>query len=129
MKALAERTEFHFTELRAVATAAAAREAAAATEAAEQLTDALLTMQRRREIAREIASQRASDRIAALLADAQLAGDLKGDIATINVGVGVPVLTEARRAELMEKKQASIARQLAQEAALGTAGGGAARSA
>ena len=46
------------------------------------------------------------------MADARLAGELKGDSLTVSATANANghVLTEERRAELMAKKQASIAR-------------------
>ena len=72
-----------------------------------------LTMQERREIACAIArdiTARASDRLAAILADARLAGELKGDSLTVSATASANgnVLTEERRAELMEHRRKAL---------------------
>jgi hypothetical protein len=75
-------------------------------------TATTLNMQRRREILAEIAENKLAkdaDRINAVLADAKLAGELNGICVTVSAtgAAGGFVMTEERRAELIEKKRQS----------------------
>lgn len=71
----------------------------------------VLTLAKKRELLHAFATDRKlkpEQRMRAIELDAKLAGELKGDAATASVTVNNHVLTEARRAELIEMRRAAM---------------------
>ena len=76
----------------------------------------VLALAKKRELLAGFATARkldVKDRMRAIELDARLAGELKGDAATFNVGVRVNTMTEDERAELMAMKRRAIEQQRA----------------
>lgn len=78
----------------------------------------VLALAKKRELLAGFATARkldVKDRMRAIELDARLAGELKGDAVTVSATatVGVNVMTEERRTEVIARKQRAIARQRA----------------
>lgn len=103
-------------ELRKQAAGASAVEEAKT--AARVAGKVVLALAKKRELLAGFATARkldVKDRMRAIELDARLAGELKGDAVTVSATatVGVNVMTEERRAEVIARKQRAIARQRA----------------
>lgn len=91
--------------------AAGVGSAEAAKTVAKAATRTVLTLARKRELLFALATSRKlkpEQRMRAIELDAKLAGELKGDAATASMTVNNHVLTEERRAELIQKHRAAL---------------------
>ena len=101
-------------QLRAQAAGASAVEVAKT--AARVAGKVVLALAKKRALLAGFATARkldVKDRMRAIELDARLAGELKGDGATVNVGVRVGAISEEERKLAIERKQRAIARQKA----------------